>query len=127
MKIQRTKSVVRQNGINLKDLIDKLGEVKRQKAEIEELENSLKEKLCSAVGNVAGSYEGDAYTFTLSEYETVEYDTVKVLKAFSKEQLAQIVKVTAKLQNFVPPAKIGEFVATTTKGIKVTIRRKKDV
>lgn len=109
----------------LQALIDAYGDVVTQRKELEAKEAELKQRLGELTGNEAGKYDGVAYSLQIAETTTTEYDVEKVYKALKRDDFLKVVKITSRVKDYIPPAKIGEVSVTVAGSPKYTVRKNK--
>ncbi len=108
----------------LSKVIDKLASIRAQKKLLESEEDEVKKLIAELTGNAPGTYEGENFVLKITESVTYDYDTVKVVKALSKEILPQVVKITSNIQHVLSPDKLQQMIARENIVTKYTVKEK---
>ncbi len=108
----------------LSKVIDKLASIRAQKKLLESEEDAVKKLIAELTGNAPGTYEGENFVLKITESVTYDYDTVKVVKALSKEILPQVVKITSNIQHVLSPDKLQQMIARENIVTKYTVKEK---
>lgn len=108
--------------VELKNLIDKFGEIDQKIKKLME----EKEKIKSQLPQEEGTYFGNKYKLTISYNERVEYDPIKVAKRLKKD-FVKVVSVTSAVKKYIPQTELAEYIKKTTAYYRYSLRRIKEV
>jgi len=106
----------------LPQLADEFGKLREEIKTLQEKEKTLKEEILELVP-VGEKAEGEKYSVTVHESSRVEYDTEAIVKMLPKTKLAQVVKITSNIKQFVLPEKLDKL-STVTKEIRIRVSKK---
>ena len=113
----------KKNGkVDLKKLIDRLGEIDQKIKKLTE----EKEKLKSQLPQEEGTYYGEKFKLTISFSERAEYDPVKVAKRLKKD-FVKVVTVTSAVKKYIPQTELQEYIKKTTSYFRYSLKRIKEV
>lgn len=109
--------------VTINDLIDKYGDLDAQIKELENQKKELREKLVSELG--LGNYQGNRYTISISEQQTIVLNPIKVAKRVGSKAFMQIVTVPVeKARLFLSAQDIEECIKERKTTTRVTVKKK---
>lgn len=113
--------VVKQQAVSMTDLIDRYGDIDAQLKELEKEKKELREKL-QELG--IGEHKGNRYKLTISEYQSIVLNPIKVAKKIGSKAFLQIVTVPVeKARIFLSEHDLEECVKERKVSTRMSVKR----